>query len=129
MLCRIVGTVEKIVKICFNFPFPHFQKGLRESWKLCLNLWSLRWLKPSLIGVRSFIPLGLWQLNMLLEDGLKNNRTPFLKFSIVSEILRLRFICSTQSMSKEKNYTWKSRVSQFLLKFYCIALFCNTYCV
>ena len=86
MFFQIVGTVEQI-ELVSTSPFPQLQKGLIESWKLCLNLCSLRWLKPSLSRDRSFIPLGLWQLHVLLADGLMNDRILFLKVAILSEFL------------------------------------------
>ena len=41
-----------------------YTKKLIKSWKLCLNLWSRKWLKPrlGLVLVINFIPLVLWQL-------------------------------------------------------------------
>ena len=45
------------------------QNGFKESWKLCLNLCSRKWLKPSRSLVINLIPLGLWQLKRLLADG------------------------------------------------------------
>ena len=37
------------------------QIGFKASWKVCLNLWNPRWLKPSLNLVISFKLSGLWQ--------------------------------------------------------------------
>ena len=47
---------------------PQLQNGFKESWKLCLNLCSCKWLKPSRSLVINLIPLGLWQLKRPLED-------------------------------------------------------------
>ena len=41
---------------------PQLHIGLIESWKLCLNLCSRKWLRPSRILVIYLIPKGLWQL-------------------------------------------------------------------
>ena len=43
------------------------QIGLSESWKLCLNLCSRRWLKSNLNLVNNFTPLGLWQLKQCFQ--------------------------------------------------------------
>ena len=45
----------------FSISLPQRQIGLRQSWKLCLNPCSWRWLKPKHNLVNSLIPLGLWQ--------------------------------------------------------------------
>ena len=44
---------------------PQAQIGFNMSKKLCLNLPSRRWLRPSLILERYLIALGLWQLETL----------------------------------------------------------------
>ena len=67
----------------------HLQIGYNESWKLCLNLWSWRWLKPNPNLVSNFTPLGLWQLNMLFGDGRMNFNIFFLKIEKLSEFLIL----------------------------------------
>ena len=41
---------------------PQLHIGLIESWKLCLNLCSRKWLRPSRILVIYLTPIGLWQL-------------------------------------------------------------------
>ena len=59
---------------------PQLQNGFKESWKLCLNLCSRKWLKPSRSLVINLIPLGLWQLKRLLADSLINFRILFWKY-------------------------------------------------
>ena len=117
----------------FIAKYSHFlemQKRLRESWKLCLDLCSLRWLKPIFGRDRSFIPLRLWQLNVLLGDDLMNDRIRFLKTSILSEFFYILFKFIPLSYCwRKKKYSWKSRVSHLILKFYWIVLFCMTNCV
>ena len=110
---RIVGTVEKIVRPSFNFTFSTTAEGVRESWKLCLNLCSLRWLKPSLSRDRSFIPLGLWQLNALLADGLMNDRILFRKVTILS----VEFLISQSNLFRSIIVEGK----KFFLKKLCFA--------
>ena len=68
---------------------PQLQNGFKESWKLCLNLCSRKWLKPSRSLVINLIPLGLWQLKRLLADGLINFRILFLKTLKLLEFLTL----------------------------------------
>ena len=68
---------------------PQLQNGFKESWKLCLNLCSRKWLKPSRSLVINLIPLGLWQLKRLLADGLINFSTLFLEILKLLEFLML----------------------------------------
>ena len=59
---------------------------LSESWKLCLNLCSQRWLKPNLNLVNNLTPLGLWQLKTVLTEGRKMFKSVFLKIFKLSEL-------------------------------------------
>ena len=68
---------------------PQQQSGFKHSRKFCLNLWSLRWLKPNLRLVISFIPIGLWQLKVLLGVGRMNCKMLFWKRARISELLIL----------------------------------------
>ena len=68
---------------------PQLQNGFKESWKLCLNLRSRKWLKPSRSLVINLIPLGLWQLKRLLGDGLIKFKILFLKILKLLEFLTL----------------------------------------
>ena len=70
-------------------PLPLQQIGFMQSRKLCLNLWSLRWPKPNLSLVIRFIPIGLWQLKVLLGAGRMNCKMLFLKSAELSELLIL----------------------------------------
>ena len=74
-----------VVSICQ----PQLQNGSRESWKLCLNLCSRKWLSPFCNLVSSLIPWGLCTLNLLLGLGLKNLRMGFLKALTNSEFQML----------------------------------------
>ena len=65
------------------------QIRFKQSRKLCLNLWSLRWLKPNPSLVISFILIGLWQLKVLLRVGCMNCKMLFLKRARLSELLIL----------------------------------------
>ena len=48
---------------------PQEHNGFTQSAKLCLNLCSLRWLRPRRKCVRSPIPIGLWILCMEFAWG------------------------------------------------------------
>ena len=65
------------------------QIGFRQSRKICLNLWSIRSLKPNLSLVISSIPVGFWQLKVLLGVGRMNCKMLFLKRARLSELLIL----------------------------------------
>ena len=58
---------------------PHEQRGFKQSWKLCLNLCSRKWLRPRRNLVTYLIPCGLWQSKTLLGAGLINCKIPILK--------------------------------------------------
>ena len=69
--------------------FPQLQSGLSVWWKLCLNLYSRRWLNQSRSLVSSFTPLRLSQPKILLPVGLTNLRILDLKMLCVSEFRML----------------------------------------
>ena len=60
--------------------------GLIVSWKLCLNLCSLRWLKPTRSLVSSFIPYMSATLNTLFGIVLVNFSKDFLNILYDSEL-------------------------------------------
>ena len=69
-----------------SISLPQPQIGLSESWKLCLNLCSRRWLKPNLNLVNNLTPLGLWQLKTVLPEGRMKFKSVFLKIFKLSEL-------------------------------------------
>ena len=71
---------------------PQPQNGFKESWKLCLNLCSRKWLKPSCSLVINLVPLAFWQLKRLLADGLINFTILFPKLLKLLEFLMLWLI-------------------------------------
>ena len=60
--------------------------GFIVSWKLWLNLCSLRWLKPKRNLVRSLIPRLSETLHKLLGEGLINFSNEFLKTSYDTDL-------------------------------------------
>ena len=64
----------------FSTSQPQAQSGFNVSWKLLLNLYSWRWLSPSLNLVKYLIPFRLWQPNMLFAVGLINFKIFFWKY-------------------------------------------------
>ena len=75
--------------VVISISIPQLKIGFNESWKLCLNLLSRRWLKPNLNLVSNFTPLGLRQLMMLFEDVCMNCNIFLLKIEKLSEFLIL----------------------------------------
>ena len=75
---------------------PHLQNVFKESWKLCLNLCSRNWLKPSRSLAINLIPLGLWQLKRLLADELFNFWILLLKYWNCLSFLRYDQVHSIQ---------------------------------
>ena len=68
---------------------PQLHVGLTVSWKLCLNLCSCRWLRPSRIRVIYLIATGFWQSKNELEEGRMNLNMLLLKTLQLSYLLRL----------------------------------------
>ena len=86
---------------------PQLQTGLRVSWKLCRNLCSRRWLRPSLNLLINLIPLGLWHLKTEFEDGLKNFKILFLKEEKILEFLIFKLLYSMTIDGKKRIYKKK----------------------
>ena len=72
-----------------SVPWPQLHTGFEDFWKLCLNLCSLKWLKPRRRCVISLIPLGLWQLYTELAASLINWKIFFLNTRKLSELRRV----------------------------------------
>ena len=82
MLCKTINFSSEEggqLMVVVSISVTQLQIGYNESWKLCLNLWSQRWLNPNLNLVSSFILLQLWQLKMLFGDYCMNFNIVFLK--------------------------------------------------
>ena len=111
--------------------------GSRDSWKLCLNFCSRKWLSPTCNLVSSIIPWGLCTLKGALsglrqfvatESPLKMIKNAFyftLKSLFVLEILTLLFwLCG----HIEKRFDWKDKVN---FKIYDVIIWsinnCNTH--
>ena len=85
-------------------PFPQLHQGLSVSWKLRLSLCSRRWLKTRRSGVRTFKPLGLWQLDVKFGVCLINAKMFFKKAPILSELLISVSKLFHSITDKKKNY-------------------------
>ena len=72
-----------------SISWSQLHKGFNVSWKLCLNLCSLKWLKPSLSLVISLIPLGLRISKTEFGEGRMKLSIFSLKTEILLEFLRL----------------------------------------
>ena len=64
--------------------------GFIVSLKPCLNLCSMRWLKPRRNLVNRFIPYGLQMSKILFGEGLINPKSLFSKILIFSEFITSR---------------------------------------
>ena len=73
-----------------SIPWPQLHRGFKDSWKLCLMLYFLKWLKPRRSRVISLMPLGLWQLYTEFAVGRINWRIFHLNVRKLSELWRLR---------------------------------------
>ena len=75
-----IRAVKEIVKwIVDSTSKLQEQRGFTESWKLCLNLCSLKWLNPRRSLVTNFSSFGLLQLKTLFAFGLMKLKIFFLK--------------------------------------------------
>ena len=83
---------------------PQLQIGFNVSWKLCLNLWSREWLRPTRSLVISLIPLWFSHLKTLFGVGLIKFRILFLKALKLPTfgMLRSRLFHSITTEGKKK---------------------------
>ena len=72
--------------VLVSISWPHLQVGFKQYWKLFLNLWSAKWLKPSLTLVSSFKPSKFWVEQILFGSGLINFSIRFLNISHEQEL-------------------------------------------
>ena len=73
-----------------SIPWAQLHRGFKDSWKLCLMLYFLKWLKPRRSRVISLMPLGLWQLYTEFAVGRINWRIFHLNVRKLSELWRLK---------------------------------------
>ena len=71
----ISWAVEKEVTQCFNIKITSANRIKCVSKKLCLNLWSLKWLRLTWRRVRKISPFGWLTLKTLLLQGLTKFKT------------------------------------------------------
>ena len=90
-----------------SISLPKLHMGLSESWNLCLNLCSRRWLKPNLNLVNNLTPLGLWQLKTVLPEGRMKFKSVFLKIFKLSELRIFRSSLFHSITAEEKKEFWK----------------------
>ena len=90
-----------------SISLPQLQIGLSESWKLCLNLCSRRWLKPNLNLFNNLTPLGLWQLKKVLSEGHEKFKSVFLKIFKLSEFRIFRSSLFHSITAEGKGEFWK----------------------
>ena len=86
----LVNNAEK-KWVVDSIPWQQLDKGVKNSWKLYLNLCSLKWVKPKRSHVISLIVLELWQLYTELAAGLINWRIFFLNVTKLAELRWLGF--------------------------------------
>ena len=87
--------------------WPQLNKGCTVSWKPCLNLCSLKWLRPSLSLVISLIPLGLWISKKKIWERSYEIKHFSLKTEILLEFLRLRSKLFHSRIADGKKEFWK----------------------
>ena len=102
---NIRGAVKKIA--VDSIIKPPLQNRSKESWKLCLNLFSRKWLRLSRSFVINLIPLELSLLEKLLADGLQNFRILFLKILKLPELLILWSSLFHSMLTKRKSFLKK----------------------
>ena len=76
---RKVMAGQKVMRCIFNFQTQE-HRGFMQSWKLCRNLCSLKWLKPKRKRVKNFNPIGSNILYTLLSRGRMNDNSLRLKY-------------------------------------------------
>ena len=83
----------KIFRVLFLYELEYIGRfsnlywcTFKQSRKLCLDLWSRRSLKPIISPVITFIPIRLWQLDVLFGDGRMNCKMLFFQNSSLSRL-------------------------------------------
>ena len=100
--------MKEVMISSFNV-FATAKNWIRQCRKLCLNLWTLNWLKPNLSLVISFIPIGLWQSKVLLGVGHMNCKMLFLKTAKLSEfVIPLSRLFHLITVNRENEFLKKS---------------------
>ena len=79
MNCQKVTLVWNHKWVEHSISWLQQHKGFIVSWKLCLNLCFLKWLRASLSLVISSTPLGLWQSKKELGEGSYETKYFFLE--------------------------------------------------
>ena len=111
-----------------SMSLPQQQTEFTRSRKFCLNLWSRRWLKPNPSLAISFIPVGLWQLKVLLRVGCMNCKMFFLKRSKLLELLILLSTLLHSVTVDGKNEFLKKRMSDIELRDFVDIIWCSICC-
>ena len=102
-----------------SIPWPQLQKANLRN---CLNLCSLKWLKPRWSRVISLIPLGLWQLYTELAVRLIKWRIFFLNKRRLSELRRLGSNSFHSEIADGKNFFLKKLCFDLKMGSLCIIL-------
>ena len=79
LFCTVVIRTVKEELVEVSISWPELQIGFTQSWKLCLNLWSVKWLNWSVSLVRNFNPSPLSTSNTWLGSGPTNFGASLLK--------------------------------------------------
>ena len=112
ILRKVDLSFEKLVQWRWKWAdvsisLPQLQIGFIESWTLCLNLCSRRWLKHNLNLVDNLTPLGLWQLKTVLLEGRMKFKSVLLKIFKLSELRIFRFSLFHSITAEGKKEFWK----------------------
>ena len=89
---------------------PQLHNGFKVSWKLCLNLCSRKWLRPTRSLVSNLIPSRLSILKMLLGLGRINFKMDFLNTSKLTEFRTLKSNLFHSVITDGKNVFLKKAV-------------------
>ena len=101
--------------------FPQLQNWSAEYWKLCLNLCSLKWLKPILRRIRNFSPDGLFMLKTFLAFGLMKIDKCILKIS-----KRAEFRISRSNLFDSLITDWKKNFLKKLCYIRCYVIWVSS---
>ena len=101
-----------------SISLPQLQIGLSESWKLCLNLCSRRWLKPNLKLVNKLTRLGLWQFKTVLPEGCMKLKSAFLKIFKLSELWIFRSSLFHSITAEGNKEFWKKYTLLWIEEYY-----------
>ena len=102
----------------FSISLPQLQIALSESWKLCLNLCSRRWLKPNLNLVNNLLLLDYDNWKQYFQKDVWSSKVFSWRYSSFLNCEYLGPVCSIRLPQKEKRNLERNHALLWIEKYY-----------